>query len=85
MYICHAGSTASFCTEDTLKNLGIYGARSKMSLASVNNEGQHECVMADLDVTGLDGNVTTEITNVFSVKKLNVSLDSITKQTDVDN
>ena len=79
------GSTASFCTEDILKKLGISGTRCKMSLATVNNEEQHECVMVNLDVMDLDENVMIEVPNAFSVKKLNVSLESITKQEDVDN
>eukprot|EP00795_Rhopilema_esculentum_P009979 gene9979-biopygen12668 len=79
------GSTASFCTEDILKKLGISGTRCKMSLATVNNEEQHKCVMVNLDVMDLDKNVMIEVPNAFSVKKLNVSLESITKQKDVDN
>ena len=79
------GSTASFCTEDILKKLEISGARCKMSLATVNNEEQHECVMANLDVMDLDENIMIEVPNAFSLKKLNVSLESITKQEDVDN
>ena len=79
------GSTASFCTEDILKKLGISGTRCKMSLATVNNEEQHECVMVNLDVMDLDENVMIEVPTAFSVKKLNVSLESITKQDDVDN
>ena len=78
-------STASFCTEDILKKLGISGTRCKMSLATVSNEKQHECVMVNLDVMDLDENVMIEVPNAFSVKKLNVSLESITKQDDVDN
>ena len=79
------GSTASFCSEDILKELGISGTRCKISLATVNNEEQHECVMVNLNVMDLDENVMIEVTNAFSVKKLNVSLESITKQDDVDN
>ena len=79
------GSTASFCTEDILKKLGISGKRCKMSLATVNNEEHHECIMVNLDVMDLDENVMIEVPNVFSVKKLNISFESITKQDDIEN
>ena len=59
------GSTASFCTKDILKRLGVSGLQCKMSLATVNNEGQHECVMVDLDVMDLDENFMIEVPNVF--------------------
>eukprot|EP00794_Sanderia_malayensis_P012526 gene12526-biopygen9988 len=48
-------------------------------------EGQHECVTVSLDVMDLDENLMFEILNALSVKKLNVSAESNTRQEDVDN
>ena len=75
------GSTASFCTDNLLKELGLQGKRCQLTVATISNvESNSESSIASLDVMDLKENVFIELPSVFSTKTLNVSPEAITKQ-----
>ena len=79
------GSTATFCTEQLLEDLGVHGNKCELSLATIENENtKSECMVASMGVMDLEDNVMVEMPTVFSRKKLNIPLGGISKQADVD-
>ena len=79
------GSTATFCTEQLLEDLGVHGNKCELSLTTIENENSKSVSMvASLEVMDLEGNVMVEMPTVFSREKLNIPLGEISKQADVD-
>eukprot|EP00795_Rhopilema_esculentum_P008763 gene8763-biopygen9751 len=80
-----SGSTASFCSDDLLKELGIEGKTCQIQLATI--DGVHdECqtAMVTLEVANFEEDICIQIDNVFSTKSLNIPRTAIAKQKDVD-
>ena len=80
-----SGSTASFCSDDLLKELGIEGKMCQIQLATI--DGVHdECqtAMVTLEVANFEEDICIQIDNVFSTKSLNIPRTAIAKQKDVD-
>ena len=79
------GSTATFCTEQLLEDLGIHANECDLSLTTTEDENtKSESMVASLEVMDLEDNVMVEMPTVFSRKKLNIPLGRISKQADVD-
>ena len=80
-----AGSNTTFCTEELLKQLGVKGKRTTVSLTTLQNEDNPiDCNTIGLDVFDLNENHMVEIPTVFSTTRLPVSKVSIPLQEDVD-
>ena len=79
------GSTATFCTEQLLEDLGVHGNKCELSLATIENENtKSESMVASLEVMNLEDTVMVEMPTVFCRKILSIPLGGISKQADVD-
>ena len=81
-----SGFTASFCSNTLLEKLEVNSKKHHMQLGTINGV-QDDCqtTVTNLEVMDLDETVCIKISDVFSVKCLNVSKEAIARQDDVDN
>ena len=80
-----AGSNTTFCTNQLLEELGIFGEKTIVSLTTLTNENTlTECHVVKLEVFDLNRMNIIELPTLFSTKKLPVDESSIPTQADVD-
>ena len=79
------GSTASFITDDLMKNLGCEGKKMKITLETLGRtHSTYTHAVKGLEVVGLEGSSVIEISRVYSRKDLPVSARHIPTQKDID-
>ena len=79
------GSTASFITDDLMRNLGCEGKIMKITLETLGRtHSTFTHVVKGLEVVGLEGSSVIEISRVYSRKDLPVSARHIPTQKDID-
>ena len=78
------GSTASFCSEDLLSKLGVEAKKCHISLATISNVVENwDSATVGLEINDLNNTASVDVSNVFVVKKLNISKDAIANQEDI--
>ena len=80
-----SGSTASFCDNVLLEELGIEGKACQIQLATIDGV-RDECqtFLASLEIMDLEETVCIQMDSVFSTKSLNMPTSAIARQEDVN-
>ena len=79
------GSNTTFCTEALMDELDLKGEEITLSLTTLESaESSIRCSVTKLEICDLDEDHLVEVSNVFSVRALPVSVDNIARQRDVD-
>ena len=79
-----SGSTASFCSESLQKDLKLHGKDCQIQVATVNGiSNTYSTVVSTIDVFDVKENFCVSV-DVFSIKCLNISKDSIGSQEDIE-
>ncbi len=79
-----SGSTASFCSEALLKELGVTGTKHQTSVATISGvDTNYQTTVVSLEVMNLEETQCLQIPNVYSTKKMNVSVSALARQEDV--
>ena len=80
-----SGSTHTFCTDNLLDKLGIKGRRGNIAVSTLGGqENDSECRIADLTVTGIDGQGELKMRSVYSKDRLPTMMDSAGTTADAD-
>ena len=81
-----SGSSSTFCTEALMKQLGICGTRTKISLTTLEKKDSlmDSFVVKDLVISDLDENVLIELPALYTRPEIPVSKDDVPTQRDVD-
>lgn len=80
-----SSSNTSFCTENLLKQLGVSGKKTHLSLTTMQTANEQVlCSSVDLEVSDLNGGNTVELPIVYSRPSLPDSTEAIAKQEDVN-
>ena len=80
------GSNSSFCTESLLKQLGVKGQKTKISLSTLErkNRTTDSTLVRDLLVSDLDENEYVSLPMLYTPPEIPVSGDDIPTQDDID-
>ena len=79
------GSNTSFCSDQLMKQLGIKGINTTLSLTTMERENStKKSALVQLEVFDFDENNFIELPLVFSAPKLPIASESIPSQDDVD-
>ena len=79
------GSTASFCSEELVRELGLSGRNTTISLTTMEKEqNKTDCCIVSLEVLDLDEVNLIELPSVFTREKLPVAAENIATQEDID-
>ena len=79
------GSNTTFCTEKLMKELGLEGKRSALSLTTLEAANiLTDCSVVNLEIFDLDEEHSVELPKVFSRPSLPISRESISDQLDVN-
>lgn len=79
------GSNTSFCSEKLAKQLGLSGNETSLSLTTMEKENSRtNCLVVSLEVLDIEGENIVELPVVFTRPKLPVSVETATKQEDID-
>ena len=79
------GSTASFCSEELVRELGLSGRQTTLSLTTMEKEqSKTDCCIVSLEVLDLDEVNLIELPSVFTRKKLPVAAENVATQDDID-
>ena len=79
------GSTASFCSEELVRELGLSGRQTMLSLTTMEKEqSKTDCCIVSLEVLDLDEVNLIELPSVFTRKKLPVAAENVATQDDID-
>ena len=80
-----SGSTQSFCTDKLLDTLGIKGQRGNIAVSTLGGQDiSSDCRIADLTVTGVDGQGELKMKSVYSQDRLPKMMDSAGTTADTD-
>ena len=84
--ILDSGSSPTFCTEALMKQLGLCGTRTKISLTALEKKDSlmDSFVVKDLVISDLDENVLIELPALYTRPEIPVSEDYVPTQHDVD-
>lgn len=78
-------SAASFCTEELMNALNLHRERKDLQLSTVGEQKTIlGCIVADIEVSGVEGCDFIELREVFCVATIPVNKKNIPKQEDVD-
>ena len=80
------GSTSTYCTEALMRQLDINGAKTKISLTTLEKKDSlvDSFLVHDLEVTDLDENYIVKLPILYTREEIPVSKDDIPSQEDVD-
>jgi len=79
------GSTASFCSEELVRELGLSGRDTTLSLTTMEREhSKTDFCIVSLEVLDLDEVNFIESPSVFTRRKLSVAAENIATQEDID-
>ncbi|XP_064647035.1 uncharacterized protein LOC135499916 [Lineus longissimus] len=79
-----SGSTASFCTMELMKSLGVKGRKTKINIRTMGHEIlQNSYVISDLEVVSFNENIVTVLPPVFTQLKLPVDSDAVVTSEDI--
>ena len=79
------GSNTTFCSDQLLKDLGVRGVDTTLSLTTMDRENSTKASsLVQLKVFDLDENNFIELKLFFSTPVLPISLESVRRQEDVD-
>ena len=80
-----SGSTASFCDNVLLEELGVEGKACRIQLATIDGV-RDECqtALVSLEIMDLEETVCIQMDSVFSTKSLNIPTSAIAQQDDVN-
>ena len=80
-----SGSTASFCDNVLLEELGVEGKACRIQLATIDGV-RDECqtALVSLEIIDLEETVCIQMDSVFSTKSLNIPTSAIAQQDDVN-
>ena len=80
-----SGSNTSFCTESLLERLNLKGAKTKLSLTTLQSEDEPiECSLVSLEASDLSEKHTVQLPKVYSRPSLPIPPEAIARQEDVD-
>lgn len=79
------GSTATFCTDEVMRQLNLRGRRSELLLTTMGAENKVSThVISDLEVCGLEEKIYIDLPRVFTQSNIPVKRENIPLQKDVD-
>ena len=80
------GSSSSFCTEALMRQLGVNGPRTLISLTTLDRKNSltDSFVVQDLAISDLDENVFVKLPTLYTRPEIPVSKEDIPNQVDID-
>ena len=80
------GSSSSFCTEALMRQLGVNGPRTLISLTTLDRKNSltDSFVLQDLAISDLDENVFVKLPTLYTRPEIPVSKEDIPNQVDID-
>ena len=86
LYILDSGSSSTFCTESLIRQLGVDGTRTQISLTTLEKKDSpiDSFVVKDLVISDLDENVFIELPALYTRPEIPVSKEDIPTQSDID-
>ena len=81
-----SGSSSSFCTESLMRQLGVNGARTQISLTTLEKKDSltDSFVVKDLVISDLDENIFIDLPALYTRPEIPISKEDIPTQSDVD-
>ena len=81
-----SGSSSTFCSETLMRQLGISGAETKISLTTLEKKDSiiNSFILTGLTISDLDENVFIELPALYTRPRIPVYKDDIPKQVDLD-
>lgn len=80
-----SGSNTSFCTEGLLRKLNLEGAKTTLSLTTLEGENDPiECSLVSLEAFHLSDSLAVQLPKVYSRPSLPIPSEAIAKQEDID-
>jgi len=81
-----SGSSSTFCTESLMRQLGVSGTRTQISLTTLEKKDSliESFVVKDLFISDLDKNVFIDLPALYMRLKIPISKEDISTQGDID-